>query len=71
MWLVRQLMWTAFKRAAADPKVRHRAGQAVRAVDKKMNQAADRIAQVAAAKDPAREAGRVLRRLLPGSDKRG
>ena len=58
MAIIRTVLWSLAKRAAADPRVQKKAGQAFRAVDKKMDTAADKVADVAAAKDPVREAAR-------------
>ncbi len=66
MAILRTILWSLAKRAAADPRVQKKAGQAFRAVDGKMDKAADKVADVAAARDPAREAGRMLGAFLSG-----
>ena len=50
MAIVRTILWSLAKRAAADPRVRKKAGQAFRTVDKGMDKAADKVADVAAAR---------------------
>ena len=60
MAIVRTILWSLAKRAATDPRVQKKAGQALRTVDKSMDKAADKVADVAAAKDPVREAGKML-----------
>lgn len=67
MSLIRTIIWKLAKRAAADPRVQRAALDAAVKVDSKMDKAADKFVQVAAAKDPAREAGRVVSRLFGGS----
>ena len=66
MAIIRTVLWSLAKRAAADPRVRKKAGQAILTVDRKMDKAADKVAEVAAAKDPAREAGKMLGSLFSG-----
>ncbi len=66
MAILRTVLWSLAKRAAADPRVQKKAGQAFRTVDRKMDKAADKVADVAAAKDPAREAGKMLGAFLSG-----
>jgi hypothetical protein len=68
MSILRNLLWSAARRAAANPRVQKKAGQAFRAVDSKMDKAADKVAKVAVSKDPAREAGKMLGRLFAGED---
>ena len=66
MAILRTILWSVAKRAAADPRVQKKAGQAFRTVDRGMDKAADKVADVAAAKDPAREAGKMLGAFLSG-----
>lgn len=66
MVILRTIFWSLAKRAAADPRVQKKAGRAFRAVDGKMDKAADKVAQVAVTKDPAREAGRMVGAFLSG-----
>ena len=66
MAILRTVLWSLAKRAAADPRVRKKAGQAIRTVDQKMDKAADKVANVAVAKDPAREAGKMLGAFFSG-----
>ena len=48
MAILRTILWSAGEaRAAADPRVQKKAGQAFRAVDGKMGKAADKVADVA------------------------
>ncbi len=68
MSIVRNLLWSLARRAAADPRVRRKAGQAFVAVDRRMDRAADKFVKVATAKDPAREMGRAFGRLLDGEE---
>ena len=69
MAILRTVLWSLAKRAAADPRVQKKAGQAIRTVDRKMDKAADKVADVAAAKNPAREAGRMLGAFLSGEQR--
>ena len=69
MAIIRTVLWSLAKRAAADPRVRKKAGQAILTVDRKMDKAADKVAEVAAAKDPAREAGKMLGALFSGEQR--
>jgi len=69
MAILRTVLWSLAKRAAADPRVQKKAGQAFRAVDGKMDKAADKVADVAAARDPAREAGRMLGAFFSGGQR--
>ena len=66
MAILRTILWSVAKRAAADPRVQKKAGQAFRTVDRGMDKAADKVADVAAARDPAREAGKMLGAFLSG-----
>ncbi len=66
MAILRTVLWSLARRAAADPRVQKKAGQAFRAVDGKMDKAADKVAKVAVAKDPAREAGKMIGAFLSG-----
>ena len=69
MAILRTVLWSLAKRAAADPRVQKKAGQAFRAVDGKMDKAADKVADVATAKDPVREAGKMLGSFLSGEER--
>ncbi len=69
MAIVRTILWSLAKRAATDPRVQKKAGQALRTVDKSMDKAADKVADVAAAKDPVREAGKMLGALFSGEER--
>ena len=66
MAILRTVLWSLAKRAAADPRVRKKAGQALGTVDRGMDKAADKVADVAVAKDPAREAGKMIGAFLSG-----
>ncbi len=66
MAILRTVLWSLAKRAAADPRVRKKAGQALGTVDRGMDKAADKVADVAVSRDPAREAGRMLGAFLSG-----
>ena len=66
MTILRNLLWSLARRAAADPRMRKKAGKALRAVDGQMDKAADKVARVAVAKDPAREAGKMLGGFFSG-----
>ena len=68
MSLIRTIMWKLAKRAAADPRVQRAAVDAAVKVDGKIAKAADKFVEVAAAKAPAREAGRVVGRIFGGSN---
>ena len=70
MPILRSLFWSLARRAAADPRMRKKAGHALRTVDRGMDKAADKVAQVATARDPAREAGRMIGDLLSGAAER-
>ena len=71
MSILRQLAWSAFRRAAADPKIQRKAINTARIVDKKMNDTADKVVSVAAKTDPMREAGRAFGKLMSNrNDKR-
>ena len=69
MAILRTILWSVAKRAAADPRVRNKAGQAIRTVDKGMDKAADKVADVATASDPAREAGKMLGAFFSGEQR--
>lgn len=71
MPILRSLFWSLARRAAADPRMRKKAGHALRAVDRGMDKAADKVAQVATAPDPAREAGRMVGDLLSSDSDAG
>ena len=68
MSIVRHLMWNVFKRAAADPRVQQKAVTTVVTVDKTLTETADKVVEFAAEKDPVREAGRMLGKLMSGSN---
>jgi len=72
MSIVRHLLWGAFRRAAADPRVRRKAVQTAQTVDKKLTETADKVVGFVAEKDPVREAGRMFGKLMSGGgeDKR-
>ena len=70
MSIVRHLIWNVFKRAAADPRVQQKAVKTVVTVDKTLTETADKVVEFAAEKDPVREAGRMLGKLMSsGNDK--
>lgn len=64
--ILRSLFWSLARRAATDPRMRKKAGHALRTVDRGMDKAADKVARVATAPDPAREAGRMVGDLFSG-----
>ena len=68
MSIVRHLIWNVFKRAAADPRVQQKAVKTVVTVDKTLTETADKVVEFAAEKDPVREAGRMLGKLMSGSN---
>ena len=68
MSIVRHLMWNVFKRAAADPRVQQKAVKTVVTVDKTLTETADKVVEFAAEKAPVREAGRMLGKLMSGSN---
>jgi hypothetical protein len=70
MSIVRQLMWAAFKRAAADPRVQKKAVSTAVKVDRNLTKAADKVVEFAVEKDPVREAGRALGRFMSGGNER-
>ncbi len=70
MSIVRQLLWGAFRRAAADPRVQQKAVKTAKVVDKKMTETADKVVEFAAEKDPVREAGRMLGKLMSSGDEK-
>ena len=70
MSILRQLMWGAFRRAAVDPRVQRKAVQTAKTVDKKMTETADKVVEFAAEKDPVREAGRMLGKLMSSGDEK-
>ena len=69
MAILRTVLWSLAKRAAADPRVRKKAGSALRTVDRGMDKAADKVAKVAVAKDPAREVGRMVGAFFSGEQR--
>ena len=68
MSIVRHLIWNVFKRAAADPRVQQKAVKTVVTVDKTLTETADKVVGFAAEKDPVREAGRMLGKLMSGGN---
>ena len=70
MSILRHLVWGALRRAAADPKVQRRALRTAQVVDKKMNDAADKVVSAAAKTDPIREAGRVFGKFMSSGDRK-
>ena len=68
MAIVRHLMWSVFKRAATDPRVQQKAVKTVVTVDKTLTETADKVVEFAAEKDPVREAGRMLGKLMSGGN---
>ncbi len=68
MSIVRHLMWSAFRRVAADPKVQRKAVKTAVTVDKKLTETADKVVGFVAEKDPMREAGRMFGKLMSGGD---
>lgn len=67
MSLVRNLVFGMLKRAAADPRVQNKAGQAFRKVDGAMDRAADKAVRLASADDPVREVGKAFGKFLSGN----
>ena len=55
MPILRQLAWTALKRAASNPRVQQKAIDTVKAVDKKMDQAAEKAVRKIGGSSPASE----------------
>ena len=68
MSIVRHLIWNVFNRAAADPRVQQKAVKTVVTVDKTLTETADKVVGFAAEKDPVREAGRMLGKLMSGGN---
>ena len=68
MSLVHNILFSLVRRAATNPKVQSKAGEVAAKVDQKMTKAADNVAEIVTAKDPTREAGKRLGRLLSGQD---
>ena len=68
MSIARHLIWNVFKRAAADPRVQQKAVKTVVTVDKTLTETADKVVEFAAEKDPVREAGRMLGKLMSGGN---
>ena len=68
MSIVRHLIWNVFKRAAAAPRVQQKAVKTVVTVDKTLPETADKVVEIAAEKDPVREAGRMLGKLMSGGN---
>ncbi|MBR46662.1 MAG: hypothetical protein CMM31_09345 [Rhodospirillaceae bacterium] len=70
MSIIRHLMWAAFKRAAADPRVQKKAVTTAVKVDQKLTETADKVVEIAVEKDPMREAGRMVGKLMSGGNDR-
>ena len=68
MSIVRHLMWSVFKRAAANPSGQQKAVKTVVTVDKKLTETADKVVEFAVEKDPMREAGRMFGKLMSGGN---
>ena len=68
MSIVRHLMWNVFKRAAADPRVQQKAVKTVVTVAKTLTEPAEKVVAFAAEKATVREAGRILGKLMSGSN---
>lgn len=68
MTIIRRVAFAIAKRAATNPRVQRKAGQLAGRVNRKMDAAADKTAEIVMADDPAREAGRLVGRLLRGRD---
>ncbi len=68
MSILRQLAWSAFRRAAANPKIQRKAINTARIVDKKMNDTADKVVSVAAKTAAMREAGRAFGKFMSNRD---
>jgi hypothetical protein len=68
MSIVRHLMWGVFKRAAADPRVQQKAVKTVVTVDKTLTETADKVVEFAIEKDPVREVGKMLGKLMSGGN---
>ncbi len=64
MSLFQHFVVSLAKRAAAGSRVQRKAGRLVAYVDRKMDKAADKLAEIVTAKDPAREAGKQVSRFL-------
>jgi hypothetical protein len=61
-------MWGVFKRAAADPRVQQKAVKTVVTVDKTLTETADKVVEFAIEKDPVREVGKMLGKLMSGGN---
>ncbi len=68
MSIIRHLMWTAFKRAASDPRVQKKAVTTAVTVDKILTKTADKVVEFAVEKDPVHEAGRMFGKLMSGGN---
>ena len=68
MSIIRNLMWSAFRRVAADPRVQQKAIKTAVTVDKKLTKTADKVVEFAVEKDPMREAGRMFGKLMSGDN---
>ncbi len=66
MSLVRYLVVSLAKRVAASPRAQRQARRLVASADRKMDKAADKLAEIVTAEDPAREVGKQVSRFLKG-----
>ena len=66
MSLLRHLVVSLVRRAATDPRAQRQARRVIAGVDRKVDQAADKLAEIVTADDPAREAGKQVSRFLKG-----
>ncbi len=66
MSLVRYLVVSLAKRIATSPRAQRQARRLVASADRKMDKAADKLAEIVTAKDPAREVGKQVSRFLKG-----
>lgn len=70
MSIIRNLMWSAFRRVAADPRVQQKTIKTAMTVDKKLTKTADKVVEFAVEKDPMREAGRMFGKLMSGGNEK-
>jgi len=63
-------MFNLLKRAASDPRVQKKAGDAFRKVDGVMDKAADKAVDLASSKDPVHQVGKAFGRFLSGDGNR-
>ena len=66
--MLRSLLFNIAKRIITDPRVQQKAVKTVVTVDKTLTETADKVVEFAAEKDPVREAGRMLGKLMSGSN---